>query len=313
MRLPPQQAGLFEGGQSNGFYYVTWFRTGEEVDRSASAPTNVPKPDRSDTGAATPVRTRGLYREAYHFTPPGECLLAGRSIAADLAELRRFAWWLTAAGTAVRGLGLVVGGWLAARAIQPIETISGTAVKIAAGDLSQRSNIADTDNELGRLAGVFNSTFARLEAAFSQQGRFTSDAAHELRTPVSVILTQTQAALSRERTALEFRKTVETCQRAGERMRRLIESLLELARLDAGQESMTRVRFDLADTVSDCVELLQPLANERGIKIECALSALDCAGDPERLGQVITNLLNNAIHTIKTTAKCGLPPNAKTA
>ena len=93
---------------------------------------------------------------------------------------------------------------------------------------------------------MLNSTFARLEAAFAQQRQFTSDAAHELRTPVSVMLTQTQTALNRERSAAEYRETVESCQRAAQRMRRLIESLLELARLDAGQEPMKQARFDLA-------------------------------------------------------------------
>ncbi len=81
----------------------------------------------------------------------------------------------------------------------PIENISAAAVKISAGDLSQRINVAETESELGQLAAVLNSTFARLDAAFAQQKQFASDAAHELRTPVSVILTQTQTALNRER------------------------------------------------------------------------------------------------------------------
>ena len=147
-------------------------------------------------------------------------------------------------------LGLAGGWWVATRAIRPIEAISATAVKIAGGDLSQRINAADTESELGRLAGVLNSTFARLEAAFAQQARFTSDASHELRTPVSVILSQTQTALSRERTSSEYREALEACQRAARRMRKLTESLLELARLDAGQEPMKRERFDLSRIVA---------------------------------------------------------------
>jgi signal transduction histidine kinase len=79
-------------------------------------------------------------------------------------------------------------------------------------------------------------------------------------------------------------------------MRRLLESLLELARLDAGQEPMRQQRFDLALTVRECVEHLQPLARERQIKIQNDLPALECTGDPERLAQVLTNLLTNAIH-----------------
>ncbi|MFZ0828070.1 MAG: ATP-binding protein [Verrucomicrobiia bacterium] len=192
-------------------------------------------------------------------------------------------------------MGLYVGWRVADRAIKPVENISATAIKISAGDLSQRINVAETESELGQLAGVLNSTFARLEAAFAQQQQFTADAAHELRTPVSVMLTQTQTALGRERSASEYRETLEACQRATQRMRRLIESLLELARLDAGQEPMKRLQFDLSKMALDCVELIRPLADERGLKVHCELPSLECHGDAERLAQVITNLLANAV------------------
>ena len=148
---------------------------------------------------------------------------------------------------------------------------------------------------MGQLAAVLNSTFARLEAAFAQQKQFASDAAHELRTPVTVILTQTQMALARERDAAGYKQTVEACQRAAQRMRKLIESLLELARFDAGQEVLKRLRFDLARTVLDSTELVQTLADERSVKIVSQLAPLETTGDSERLAQVVTNLLTNAI------------------
>src|SRR5204863_7102849 len=142
------------------------------------------------------------------------------------------------------------------------------------GDLSQRINASDTDNELGRLASVLNSTFSRLEAAFAQQARFTGDAAHELRTPITVILTHTQNGLAGECPNDEHREAFEACQRAAQRMRRLTESLLQLARLDAGQEPMKRERFDLSRTAKDCVEMLRPLADERGIEIDADFSSV---------------------------------------
>ena len=76
---------------------------------------------------------------------------------------------------------MIGGWWLATRGIRPVDTISTTAEKIAAGDLSQRIGAEETDSELGCLAGVLNTTFA-------QQARFTAEATHELRTPVSVML-----------------------------------------------------------------------------------------------------------------------------
>ena len=234
-------------------------------------------------------------RVTENILPSGELIVVGCSIEPELKELRLVALTLTGVGAAILLLGLVGGGWMVSRAIRPIQEISATAVKISAGDLSQRINVAETESELGQLAAVLNSTFARLETAFAQQKQFASDAAHELRTPVSVMLTQTQTALNRERDAASYKQTVEACQRAAQRMRKLIESLLALARFDAGQEVLRRQRFDLCKTVSDCAEMVQPLADERGAKISVEAKPLEIIGDSERLAQVVTNLLTNAI------------------
>ncbi|MCX6929605.1 MAG: ATP-binding protein [Verrucomicrobia bacterium] len=318
IREAVQQGGVLDPSQTNTFYYVLWQQDGSILASSPGAPGDVPAPEharparpqeypaRSALGRPGPAepgppmlptaRTRGQLRELFRVMPQGNCILVGRHMTSDLAAMRRLSLWLVAAGTAVLLLGLAGGWWVATHAIRPIEDISATAVKIAAGDLSQRINAADTDSELGRLAGVLNSTFARLEAAFTQQARFTSDASHELRTPVSVILTQTQTALSRERASSEYREALEACQRAARRMRALTESLLELARLDAGQEPMKRESFDLPRVARECVEMVRPLAAERGIQIHCEVPPLGCLGDAGRISQVVTNLLTNAIH-----------------
>jgi two-component system, OmpR family, sensor kinase len=312
------QGNPLDAGQANTCYFVLWGREGLPVARSPDAPEDVPLPPRIRPFGPQPVparqamrgpgppepgppalplaRTRGQVRELFRFLPQGDCLLVGRSIAPDMAAMRRLALWLTVAGAGVLVFGLAGGWWVATRAIRPIDAISGTAVKIAGGDLSQRINTADTDSELGRLAGVLNSTFARLEAAFAQQARFTSDASHELRTPVSVILSQTQTALSRERPGPEYREALEASQRAARRMKGLTESLLELARLDAAQEPLKRQPFDLLPVARDCVEMIRPLAAERGIQVHCDVHPVECLGDADRIGQVITNLLTNAIH-----------------
>jgi len=294
-RLGGNRAALFEG-DTNAFYYVVWLRDGRELSRSATAPSDIARPDRVGAiGPAPTIRARGTMRELYQFTPPGDCLLVGRSISPELANLRQFALVLSGLGGAVLVLGLAGGWWLATRAIRPIDDISAAAAQIATGDLSHRINTDSTDNELGQLAGVLNSTFARLEAAFARQQQFTADASHELRTPIAVILSQTQATLARERTPGEYRETIEACQRAAQRMRALTESLLALARLDAGQEKLNRQHFDLSQTARDCVALLRPLAEERDITIRCELAPAECFGDSECLAQVITNLLTNAI------------------
>jgi heavy metal sensor kinase len=295
-------AGAIDSEQTSAFYYILWQANGSVLASSSGAPQNVPMPEEPNPGhesadrPGTIARTRGEFRELGVCLPFGDRALVGRSMNPDLAAMRRLALWLFAAGASVLALGMAGGWWVATRAIRPIEEISATAVKIAGGDLSQRINASDAESELGRLAGVLNSTFARLEAAFANQVRFTADASHELRTPVSVILSQAQTALSRERSPAEYRDTLEACQRAAQRMRKLIESLLALARLDAGQEPMKQERFDLGRVARECVELVRPLANERNVELRCELPEVPCVGDAERVGQVVTNLLSNAIH-----------------
>ncbi|HEX5221205.1 MAG TPA: heavy metal sensor histidine kinase [Verrucomicrobiae bacterium] len=286
----------FESGafEATGFYYIARSQEGRRSS-STNAPQDIPFPE-FKARQGTTLRTRGEFRELIHAVPTGTRVLVGTSLATALAELHQLAATLTVIGLGIVVTGSAVGWWLAVRALRPINEISNAAVKIAAGDLSKRINTSETESELGQLATVLNSTFARLETAFAQQQQFTSDAAHELRTPVSVIVTQTQSTLTRERTPQEYRETLEACQRAAQRMRRLIESLLELARFDTGQETLRRAPFDLANTARDSVELLRPLARLREIAIHGELSPCEMLGDSERLGQVVTNLLSNAIN-----------------
>ncbi len=332
-RLPPLAGRLFDTNSSTGFYFIVQSRDGRELARGGNVPrfagselarvsksfqqagskspeptANPPKPPPAQLVSAVIIihpapnpfkvltmRTSLTFGDIVQILPSGNRVLVGCSITPQLMELHRTALKLGAAGGIILLLGLVGGRWLVGRALRPIDDISTAAVKISAGDLSQRINVAETESELGRLAAVLNSTFARLETAFAQQQQFASDAAHELRTPVSVMLTQTQTALNRERAAAEYRETVEACQRSAQRMRRLIESLLDLVRLDAGQEPMKRMPLDLSQIARDDVESIRPLAEERGVKIRCELSPAKCAGDPDRLAQVAANLLANAI------------------
>ena len=130
---------------------------------------------------------------------------------------------------------------------------------------------------------MLNSTFARLDAAFTRQQQFTADAAHELRTPVTVMLTHTQNGLASGCASDEHREAFEACQRAAQRMKKLIAALLALARLDDGHDPARRMKFDLAQTVRECVELIQPLAAERRVQILADLPALEISGTPGNL------------------------------
>ena len=290
--LSPENAVLFDHEGDGEFYYVVWLHGSDSAIRSATAPDNVPMPE---AGAPTARLRHPYLHEAFLSPAPGDYLLVGHPTNRDLAELHHLAWWIVIAGGSVLLIGLLGGAWLVNRALRPIHSISLAAQKIATGDLTQRISTDGSGSELGQLVNVLNSTFARLDTAFAQQARFTADAAHELRTPVSVILAHAQYGLASECANDEHREAFEASQRAAQRMRRLIESLLELARLDAGQESPHREECDLAVIAADCIELIRPMAAQRSIQIHTDLTAAICQGDADRLAQVVANLLTNAI------------------
>ena len=288
--LPPN-FGNSDFLESSDIYHVIWQR--DLRRQSINAPPELQRPPR---GEPSGPRTRGIYREYLRFTPRGDVIVVGRPIATELAELKKLSLILLGTGTGILALGLVGGWFVATRAMRPIDSISSTALKISSGDLSQRIPQEETESELGRLVSVLNSTFTRLESSFAEQVRFTTDVSHELRTPVAVIVSQTQMALARDRSAPEYRETLEACQRAAQRMRGLIESLLQLARLDSGQEQFKREPFDLAHVARETIQLLETFARERGLQLVSNLGQAQTRGDAERISQVVLNLITNAIH-----------------
>jgi heavy metal sensor kinase len=295
---------------SGRFYLLAWSEDGELLSNATNAPAGIVRPKQALPNQGRLLRTRDGHRELIQFVPSGRVVLVGTSLAKTTAQLHQLAFALVLIGGGIVIVGFAVGWWLATRALRPIEEISRAAQDIAAGDLSQRINASETESELGQLAAVLNSTFARLDMTFAQQKQFTSDAAHELRTPVSVILTQIQSTLNKERSGAEYRETLEACQRAALRMKKLVESLLELARLEAGQSTGRREPMDLSRCAAECVELVRPLADERKIRLHPELAVAPCSGDADQLTLVITNLLTNAVRytqeggEVRITTRC---------
>jgi heavy metal sensor kinase len=285
---------LFDGNPGSAFYFVVWLPDGREIARSASAPADVPCPER--ISRPRDLRLRGKFLEFFHFKSPDACcILVGRDVNGELAGVRHYAWLFFGAGGTVFLLGLAGGWWISNQTLRPIANISSTAAKIAGGDLSKRIPTGGPGSELGDLVGVLNETFSRLQASFARQAQFTADASHELRTPVSVVLTQTQTALARERPAAEYRESLEACQRAALRMRRLTESLLTLARLDSGDTAITYRPCAFDRVTTEAVELLRPFASEKHVTLSLDLAPVTCEGNAEQFGQIVTNLVSNAI------------------
>jgi heavy metal sensor kinase len=292
LTLPGRPGGLMPGAA----YFAVWRDDGSPI-KSVDMPPGIAPPVLDEGAPSSTVRllSRGEDRQAAVIGPGATRVLVGRSVAAERAELAQFAWQLAAAGAAVLAVGLI-GGWLAsARILKPLRAISTTASAISATNLSERINTSTIDRELEEMAHVLNATFDRLESAFERQAQFTADASHELRTPLTVVSSQAQLALSRPRTAEEYRKTVEECLRAAERMAALVDGLLTLARADAGQLELRREPVDFKRVTADAITQLRPLADGLGIAVATKLSSVHVKGDPVRLGQVVTNLVTNAV------------------
>ncbi len=295
--LPEDFLELFEGDEDARLYFVVFSRDGQVLQQSPSAP-DVPFPGvriGEDRLPVRVVRGRGALREVVHVSSFENTVLVGRSVVNDRACHHRSGLLLAVAGLTVLAAGLVGGWWTSSRAIRPIAAMTAAAESISAQRLSQRIDLQETDNELGQLASVLNGTFDRLQAAFERQTRFTADASHELRTPVAVILAHADLALSRPRSPEEYRTTLDTCRSAARRMKSLIDGLLTLARFDSDADGWQFEMLDLMPLAQECIDLVRPLATERGIVLETDLSAVPCRADRVRLSQVITNLLTNAI------------------
>jgi heavy metal sensor kinase len=287
--LPDELVRYFQMPGGSRRYYVIWNGRGGFVDRS-DPDVKVPILE------AAASRSRMGIREVTVAADGGATILVGQ----ETSDLRRNVWVLggTVAGAAIVALGLsLVGGWfLAHRALAPIVRISRTAKAMSQGDLSARIAIDRTETELGQVALALNQAFDRLHDSLDRQRRFTADASHELRTPLSILCLEVEWALARERSADQYRETLDACRRAAARMRAVIEGLLTLARADADDLVLRRVPVALDQVAHEVVAMLRPLAERRKVDLTVSGDGAEVAGDPNLLREVVTNLVSNAIH-----------------
>ncbi len=210
-------------------------------------------------------------------------------------QLARLLLTLLLASASILLAAIIGGYWLVGRALHPIKSITHTAREIGETDLSQRLNLG-THDELGELANTFDQMLARLEAAFARQRQFTADASHELRTPLTIIDLESDRALSKRRNPEDYERALRTIKSENEFMTRLVNDLLTLARMDAGQTMMKMENLDLSDVVLDAVERLAPLAQQKKVELKTGdLPELKIVGDRQYLSQMVLNLVENAI------------------
>jgi signal transduction histidine kinase len=177
--------------------------------------------------------------------------------------LERFRLMLALAVPFVLVLAALGGDWMGRRALAPVDELTNAARSIEAHDLAKRLVIPQTGDELERLAETLNEMLERLEGAFHRITKFTADASHELRTPVSVMRTGAELILRKPRTGEEYREALSQILLESEKVSQLIEQLLILARTDAGPAVLPLTRTDLTETLLSACQEASPLAEAK--------------------------------------------------
>ena len=185
------------------------------------------------------------------------------------------------------------------RGLRPIGRIAAAAEHVSASRLEDRIALRDTPTELVRLVQSFNAMLARLADSFRRLSEFSSDLAHELRTPLHSLLGHAQVALSRPRSAEEYRLTIETVVEEAERLARTVRDMLFLAQADNASLAVARDDLDLRQEVDAVVSFFQALVDEERITLAVNGSGRTIA-DRHMVQRAVSNLLSNALrHTGK--------------
>ena len=166
--------------------------------------------------------------------------------------------------------------------------------RIGPTHLKERLAPTGWPRELRPLAVAFDEMLNRLDDSFTRLSQFSADLAHELRTPIANMLGEAQVALTRDRTAAEYRETIESTITECERLSRIVDNLLFVARVDAAREPIARTRFDARAAVEKIAAFYQPIAEDRHVTINCRGNG-QIYVDPNLFERAVGNLLENAL------------------
>lgn len=193
-------------------------------------------------------------------------------------------------------LSLLGGYFLAGRALSPVQHLTTRARAISAENLSERLAVPNPHDELGQLTAVLNDAFARLEESFNRLKRFTQDAAHELRTPLAVLRSVGEVGLQEQREPNDYRDVIGSMLEEVDRLGRLVDGLLTLARAESGRFSVEHRPENLAVLCRDVAECLRVLADEKNQTLSFdSTDELNTVIDRDILRLALINLVANAI------------------
>ena len=178
--------------------------------------------------------------------------------------------------------------------LQPLRQLTQSFGRIGPDHLKEHIGSAEWPRELQPLTIAFDEMLRRLDDSFTRLSQFSADLAHELRTPIANILGEAQVALTRDRTAPEYRETIESSVAECERLSRIVDNLLFVARVDAAREPIARKHFDARAAVEKIAAFYQTLAEDRHVTISCSGDGQIYA-DPDLFERAVGNLLDNAL------------------
>ena len=201
-------------------------------------------------------------------------------------------------------LSLVGGAILTSQSIEPLDRMTSTAQQISAAHLNERIQLQRPDIELKRLADSFNEMLDRLDQSFKQIRQFTADASHELRTPVSILMGETELALNNLLDYEECKAALSSRREELLRMTRIIDDLLARSQFDYGERTLQSKPLDLSDLVIEVCEQQRNQARVKGVELELTKTVpVTLDGDSSRLRQMLKNILDNAIKYTPTGGK----------
>lgn len=191
----------------------------------------------------------------------------------------------------------LAGWWLSRRALAPVDRITEDAEALSVQDLSARLHVPSTGDEFERLASAWNRMLDRIEGTVQRVTRFTTDAAHELRTPIAVIRTSAELSLRQERSPASYQQTLSGILHEGENLTHLVDQLMFLARHDSGALSLRSDAVSLPHLLEDVHQSLEPIARDRHISFQLQLAPVPVhvSGDRGALRRLLVILADNAL------------------
>jgi heavy metal sensor kinase len=213
--------------------------------------------------------------------------------ATQLQALQKRLLWIALATFAAT----LAGGYVLLRlGLAPIGRLSEAVSEVSERDFRLNLDPDRLPAELQPIADRLSQTLAQLGRAFEREKQAAADISHELRTPLAALLTTIEVALRKSRTAQEYREILDECHSSGQQMSHMVERLLALARLDAGAERARPRSIDAAVLALSCADLVRPLARAAGLTLTTHIEPpLSVEVDPDKLREVVTNLLHNAV------------------